>query len=369
VINLVTKLIQERKDWLQYLEEDLKILVTYSEDRELVSLKYDQIESDMSNPLVCQCRGMVVDLVTQEVLAWPYNKFWNYGEGKADTIDWQNAKVLEKLDGSLAILYWHPRKQVWRFATSGHPTAGGKFGKNVETTFSRAIWELFEEEGYDLPRSSASTGNTYMFEYCSLDNRIVVKHDKPRLVLHGIRDVTGEEWDLGDIQRWVMLPGWECVQSYPISSPEQALHEATLLDPVNTEGFVVVDSKGNRVKIKSPRYVALHHLRGNATTRGAIKLWRAGEVGELLYYFPELAQEVQPVVEKLEAYALEAWEFVKVYGTEWPVRKDFALSVKDKPWAAIAFFVYGRNDITLADMIGELRNQRLSALERMIDSE
>src|SRR6185312_17211633 len=97
--NLVESLIATNPNWLEHLETEFKIHIV--RDGNLVSLKYNQIESPMHEPIVQECRGMVVNTTTGKVLAHPYNKFWNYGEHLADTIDWSTARVLEKLDGSL----------------------------------------------------------------------------------------------------------------------------------------------------------------------------------------------------------------------------------------------------------------------------
>ena len=42
---------------------------------------------------------------------------------------------------------------------------------------------------------------------------------------------------------------------------------AEKLNPAEAEGFVAVDAKWNRIKIKSPAYVAMHHL-GAVPTAG-----------------------------------------------------------------------------------------------------
>src|SRR5580700_2263331 len=72
----------------------------------LVQFKYDQIASDMSLPLVQQCRGIILDANREwAVAARPFDKFFNAEEPRAAAIDWLRAKLLEKLDGSLCILY------------------------------------------------------------------------------------------------------------------------------------------------------------------------------------------------------------------------------------------------------------------------
>src|SRR6476659_8011413 len=113
-------------DWLPKLVETYKIDAVTAGD--LVSLKYDQINSPMADPIVQECRGVVVHVPTGTVLAHPYNKFWNHGEHLAATIDWSTARVQDKLDGSLMILYWHPANGAWQVASSGHPIAGGRLG-------------------------------------------------------------------------------------------------------------------------------------------------------------------------------------------------------------------------------------------------
>lgn len=54
--NLVQALMNDRPhEWLAILENELKIRVVHAGD--LASLKYDQIESPMHEPIVQQCRG------------------------------------------------------------------------------------------------------------------------------------------------------------------------------------------------------------------------------------------------------------------------------------------------------------------------
>jgi hypothetical protein len=101
--NLVQQLMTDRADWDVILEHDYEITIT--RDDILASLRYDQIESPMHEPIVQQCRGMVVDTARRGVLAWSYNKFWNHGETLAAPVDWATARVQEKLDGSLMILH------------------------------------------------------------------------------------------------------------------------------------------------------------------------------------------------------------------------------------------------------------------------
>lgn len=81
-------------------EEELNsrmIRTNRSGDR--VCFKYG-IEADFSDPLVCEARGIIIDVVNQTVVCRPFDKFFNVQEQYAADIDWDTARVLEKIDGS-----------------------------------------------------------------------------------------------------------------------------------------------------------------------------------------------------------------------------------------------------------------------------
>ncbi len=370
--NLVAKLMADRPtDWLAVLENEYKIKASWCEDRKLVSLKYNQIESPMNEPVVQQCRGMVVDTQRCQVVAWPYNKFWNHGEGLAASIDWSTAQVQEKLDGSLMILYWlnGPNGWLddtgkWYVASSGHPVAGGSFGTEART-FGEAFWDTWNALGYSL--IGANQCMTYMFEFCATPNRVVVRYEQPRIVLHGVRhNITGEEYGADYGKAVADSMGCEYVRSFPISSIQDCLKAAEELDPISQEGFVVVDGAFNRVKIKSPRYVILHHMKGDATPRRAIELWQTGETQELLTHFPEMAAQIQPVQNDLDEIARLA--ILDYQGAPQTSRKDFALAVKDLQWSAVLFRILtDKLEPTVDTAKRVMRNLHLAALERMLE--
>lgn len=364
-MNHVERLIAERRDWLSHLEIEHKIIV--NRDGDLVSLKYNQIESPMHLPIVQECRGMVVDVANARVLAHPYNKFWNYGDAPAAIIDWSTARVLEKLDGSLMILYWDPNIDEWAVASSGTPRGSGQFGSSEAETFGSAFWRTFDALGMRKPPEQAQRV-CFMFEFCDTPNRIVVKHERPRIVLHGARDMgLGTEYGHDTLVLWAEMLGWELVKSFPISSLEECLAAADELDPIACEGFIIVDAAFNRVKIKSPRYVVLHHMKGEATVRRSIELWQSGEATELLSHFPEMAPQILPVHERLDTIAVRAAYGAAIAMATTATRKEFALAIKDKPWSSVAFKLYGTTP-SVNDAHRVMREATLPALERMIEA-
>jgi hypothetical protein len=100
-----------------------------------------------------------------------------------------------------------------------------------------------------------------MFEFISNLNVLVVRYQEERIVLHGCRSlITLKEHHPEDIAK---LNGWECAKFTPMNSiegisffvtqltfAEEVLHAAKQLNPVEQEGFVVVDKHFARIKVK-----------------------------------------------------------------------------------------------------------------------
>ena len=87
------------------------------EEGNLVLFKYSQIDSDFFNPIVKECRGIILEKDTWRVVAYPFKKFFNFGEAYADEIDWESAVVETKEDGSLIKVYYYDGE--WRVGTNG----------------------------------------------------------------------------------------------------------------------------------------------------------------------------------------------------------------------------------------------------------
>jgi len=89
------------------------------EDEHTVLFKYNQIESDFNLELVRECRGIILYKKNWMIACHPFHKFGNYGEGYAPDIDWNSAKVMEKLDGSLIKAWFNKVNSKWQWSTNG----------------------------------------------------------------------------------------------------------------------------------------------------------------------------------------------------------------------------------------------------------
>jgi hypothetical protein len=255
----------------------------HTEFPNLVCLKYNQIDSPMGEPIVQECRGVILDEADGwRVVARTFDKFFNHGEGHAAPIDWSTARVQEKLDGSLMQVYEY--RGEWRVASSGTPDASGhivSLQREGEDSFAALFWRTWRALGFALPVAAEFT---YAFELMTPFNRVVVPHTESRLVLLAVRNrETGEEVPVSAFAR-----AYPVVREFPLASFEDCLASFQHIDPLSQEGYVVVDGAFRRVKVKHPGYVAIAHMAGGGCTpRRVMEIVRGGESSEVLAHFPE----------------------------------------------------------------------------------
>jgi hypothetical protein len=294
----------------------------------LVAFKYDQIESPKTNPIVIASRGTVLEKGTWNLVAQPFFRFFNYGEHAelTNTFDFSNFAAMHKEDGSLAIVYYYNGE--WHMNTSGSFAFG-------ECNFSGKTWrELFWETA-KLDTSVMDENHTYIFELCTMFNKVVRMYSKPTVFLLGVTDIrTGKEFGVDavkDIAEGLGVTPITTQECHSFKDVENFLSKMESDDPT-FEGMVLRDVNGLRVKIKTKTYLALHHLADNgniANPKNIIPFLLKGEMDEILVYFPEMKEQVAAVdaLLKEEFDKLQSlWQAVKSI----EVQKDFALAIKDK---------------------------------------
>jgi len=63
---------------------------------DLVCFKYES-EADFSDPLVCEARGIIIDVAQLVVVCWPFDKFFNVQEKYAEIMKLVVPSSAEKL--------------------------------------------------------------------------------------------------------------------------------------------------------------------------------------------------------------------------------------------------------------------------------
>ena len=329
------------------LKNDLHIIVK-EYDCGIRVLNYDQIESPKNHPVVDECRSLVLDS-DGNLVSRSFSRFYNYGECfTQDTFSFDDSVVYEKADGSLVGVYWCPQTDRWEIRTRGTAFAEANhvFGTKTNWTFREAILDAmrFTEDEFQECMSHFSQAITYVFEYTSPWNRIVTKYTEPKMVLlTGFVNVPNTEVDhvlvklafmaLTKRGMNVRLP-----KVYDLKSIDDCKSALDDLLPTE-EGYVIYCNKtGSRVKLKSPKYIIMHKLRGNGllTFNNIAELVLTNEHEEYLATFEEDRQFIEPVVQTLFGLRLVMQaKYNEVCGII--DQKEFALTVKDLPYSAILF--------------------------------
>lgn len=197
-----------------------------------------------------ECRGLVLNVKTGEVLARPYPKFFNYEEHIAYgwKIPDETPRISEKLDGSLGILVYVNDKP-W-IATRG------SFMSDQAKWATKHFRQNYAHLKFDREL-------TYLFEIIYPENRVVVQYPFSDLVLLGaIRTKTGEDVD-------VNIPEMRMAER-TVTTDITALKK---METPNSEGFVIYFPKANvRMKVKFSEYLRLHRIMTGINQR---ELWKS----------------------------------------------------------------------------------------------
>lgn len=250
--------------------------------------QYERVWNDVTR----QCRGLIVDRRTGEIVARPFRKFFNHGEPAADGLDTGGpVLVTDKLDGSLGVMYMPTL--VPYIATRG------SFTSEQAQHANELLASMY-------PTFRPPKGVTLLFEIVYPENRIVVDYgDMDDLVLlAAVNTETGRTLPHGDY-------GWPgpIVEQLPHASLTDAL--AAPPRP-GAEGLVVhfIDSD-ERLKLKQDDYVYLHRIITGFTAR---RLWERCAVRAVVEAHPNMP--MKRVAQGLRLSAEEAQALADL-GPDW----------------------------------------------------
>jgi RNA ligase len=300
------------------------------------------------NPVTRAARGLIFHAITEEVLARPFAKFFNYGQAESPAVPLSTELfyVGNKFDGSLGIIYEAPNDEGLAVATRG------SFHSEQARHATERLHRHLDEETYmyDGFYDMIAQGITPLVEIIYPENRIVLDYGglDDLIFLGGINIETGA----------FMPPA-----SAPLFSEGTTLQTVLSFPPrKNAEGWVVWRDPFTAVKIKQEDYVALHKIVTNLNEK---TVWEALRKGypDFLKFVAALPDELQPWAEEVGAklaheygfYALQvdewldraretAWLRTDADSTEAPTRKEFALAVQDEVPAFYRGLVFASND-------------------------
>jgi hypothetical protein len=342
------------------LENELGIKAKVYDDR--VVLNYSQIDSPKHDPIVKECRALILSRPEHNVLSRAFDRFFNYGEDpNTDDFDISKSTIDEKIDGSLMPVYHDGAK--WQVATRQMAFAEGETfnGRTFREVFIEAIGDdpdvIFKDIHKDL---------VIIFELVSPETRVVKVYEEPEVFLLDVRDRTSGVFYGREITyKWPITKTtkWTYPLRYKFETWDDCLKAVKEL-PTLDEGYVAVDGSAWRIKIKNPAYLAVAHLRMNGvmSEKRIILLVLMNDHEEYLNYFPEDQKNFDPYIEAYKNMILEIDHYWTAF-KDTEVQKDFALAIKDCHAKNILFGMRNKKQ-TIEDVIENMtENAKVNLLK------
>lgn len=256
------------------------------------------------------CRGLIFDQsYNWKLIAYPFNNFVSSREKDI-------RYILEKIDGSFVCLYFHDK---WMVSSSTHLDGNCLIGSRVQKKihFATFFWSIFKSKQYKL--SELNKSYCYMFELTTPDNPIVIMHDYHDIILLGIRNMM--TWDELDIY----------LDEFSIYTKPRLYSDANVdnIDPLLTEGFVIVGQNYTREKIKTSSYIEkslMFPLCRKVSNSDIIKIIQLGEQEEFKKYCPQYITQFIKVKSSYDKF-IETIKCIYDKHSDIVDRKTFALSI------------------------------------------
>ena len=246
----------------EFLDAEKKGRVSAHRQGHLVGFKYtnETIYAQDWDEVTLNARGIVFNELTGEVIARPFKKFFNYqeffdGEGNHSSLynklptEWLPnlqgpVRYLEKVDGSLGIVFYNTFDNKWQVKTGG--SFESEQAKWAQKWLDENINTLFLIQT-----------RTYLFEIVSNEDIHPIHYDFEGMVLLSvISNKTGEEYSIETIKQTATLLKVRMVKIYNFDNFNEAVEWAKKL-PKTQEGLVITFDNGFKCKAKSDDWCQL----------------------------------------------------------------------------------------------------------------
>jgi RNA ligase len=205
-----------------------------------------------------ECRGIVFDKRTGEVVGRPLHKFFNVNEReetRPENLPSKITRLMDKRDGSMI--------HTVKVENEGGYTFALKSKKSFDSDVARqaTAW-INEPENFSFfifAEKMAMAGHTVIFEYTAPDARIVLPYKKAELqVLHIRNNRTGVYWPVEEVRAAAVIFKVKVVEEFNVEfATLQMLLDAAKTSE-NIEGWIAQYDNGEMVKVKTDWYLKRH---------------------------------------------------------------------------------------------------------------
>ena len=309
-------------DWKNKVEQ-YKTLIKEEKNKNtrfIIRYNKDHINFDTMNNL-----GLFRSIITDS------NKIISFSPQKSVPIEYFKKNscttdiiITELVEGTMINMYFDDE---WKVATRSNIGATNKFFISASKNFKDMFMEAFTKSGLEF--NMFSKNYCYSFVLQHPENRIVLQHNSPKIILTNVykcSNMTVEEQDIfsntsdwidGENKELINLP--RTINNINILNNEEEVSVNNCENTINKNNIdftipgVVLYNKnsGIRSKIRNPNYEYVRDLRGNQPKLQFqyYNLRRLGRVNEYLKFYPEDAENFSKFRKQLHLWTHNLLKF------------------------------------------------------------
>lgn len=233
--------------------------VSYVQKGNLLLLKYNNSIWHIGwNKFYISCRGKIIDIEKEEIISYPFDKFFNINEVEESKVERIEALIkkskylylLDKVDGSTISITKNKNELL--------VTTNGSF-ENEQIVYAKKLIE----EKYMYFKENILDNYTYIFEIIyPKDKKVVDYGNDEKLILLAVRDInSGVLLRYDECLDVALKLKIEPVRNFKYTSLDDLIYNAKNMKDANKEGWIlriITDTEDIIVKIKLDEYLKLH---------------------------------------------------------------------------------------------------------------
>jgi RNA ligase len=324
----------EGRDEFRVMQEDWYTVINYAvafED----TFSLDSEKSHYNMTIRRECRGLIFDTATGQLISRPYHKFFNAGEKEETQLDkinlYEPHVVLEKLDGSM--IRPIPTADGFHLATKAGIT---------DVAMNAEMFIADKPHYAQFINKCIQKGTTPIFEWCSRKNRIVIDYPEDQLILTAMRYVFEGSYVTYEVMKnYATSWGIPVVKAFAWNTGgkiDEKIEE--VVDHIRKwddgEGVVIRFDSGHMCKIKADQYVLRHKTKDQIRLeKNVLQIILQDAVDDLVPLLtPEDADRIQRFQKAFWASVEDvSYEMAQKFlsgNTVYPDKKDFAVEFVQK---------------------------------------
>ncbi|MAE83963.1 MAG: hypothetical protein CMB80_14575 [Flammeovirgaceae bacterium] len=303
--SIVTIIYELRHRYGLYVKED--------ERSGLIIIKYDRDKSKFNEPIVHECRGVVMNR-SKKILCFPpersvpLDKFKELTRDHTDEIRYE-----EHVDGTMINVFYDPNNETWLKSTRS------RIGADCNWLCDETFATLFEEASGQMNFNVLNKDLCYTFVLVHPKNRIVVKYEIPFICLVSVRrifqthyeNVSLEDEHLSLVEKGISI---KVPKRYYFPSIER-MEEYVSHQDSRTQGIIMKYDK-YRAKLRNKEYTMLKNLKGNTPSLVELylRLRQERKVKPFLKHFREYRKKFNEFRDDIHQITFRVYNwYVNVY--------------------------------------------------------